>query len=133
MTGRTLEIRAASVREFFDWSGLLGNNSAQPWSRPHEIHPPLFLREPPGLERRGDVGKYLLLLLSDFLRKEKTNGSESPTSQKRKTNVAKPLETTVSNGGLDRPDRGYVQSRRQVAAAVLSLIMFETGTVRSRN
>ena len=45
-----------------------------------------------------------------------TNDSESPISQKRKTNVAKPLETTVSNGRLDRLDRGYVQSRRQVGS-----------------
>ena len=30
------------------------------------------------------------------------NDSESPISQKRKTSVAKPLETTVSNGRLDR-------------------------------
>ena len=27
VTGRTLQIRAASVREFFDWSDLLGNDS----------------------------------------------------------------------------------------------------------
>ena len=35
---------------------------------------------------------------------------------KSKTIVAKPFETTVSNGRLDRPDRGFVLSRRQVGS-----------------
>ena len=50
-TGRTLETRARLER-------LVGNNSVQTSA--------LFLREPPGLEGQGDVGKYFLL--SDFLK-----------------------------------------------------------------
>ena len=39
VTGRTRKIRAASAREFFDWSGLLRNNSAKTFKedRPTEF------------------------------------------------------------------------------------------------
>ena len=113
-----LEVHAASVHEFFDWSGLVRNSNVKAFGsgQARGVHEPAILKEPPGLERRGDVGKYLLLL-SDLIKdEEKTTDWESPISQKRITNVAKPLETTVSNGRLDRPDRGHVQSRRQVGS-----------------
>ena len=82
----------------------------------HGVHQPLFDKEPLGLERQEKVGKYLLL--PDFLKdEEKANDSELPISQKRQTDVAKPLETTISNGRMDRPDRGCVQSGRYVGCA----------------
>ena len=85
------------------------------------VDEPAILREPLGLERQATVGKSLLPL-SDFLAaEERANDLESPSSQT--------LETTAPSGRLDRPDCGYVQS---TVAAVLTVIMFETGTVRSK-
>ena len=115
-TGRTPEIRA--VREFFDWSGLLRNNSVKTLEedRPAEFISPCSQREK-GLERQGNVGTYLLL--SDFLTAQgKANDSMSPISQKRRMSIAKPLETAAPNGGLDCLDCGCVQSRRYVSVLI---------------
>ena len=114
VTGRTPETRA--VREFFDWSGLLRNNSVKTLEedRPAEFISRFSQREK-GLERQGNVGTYLLL--SDFLTAQgKANDSMSPISQKRRMSIAKPLETAAPNGGLDCLDCGCVQSRRYVGS-----------------
>ena len=114
MIGRTPEIRA--VREFFDWSCLLRNNSVKTLEEdiPAEFISP-FSRREKGLEREGNVGKYLLL--SDFLTAQgKAHDSMSAISQKRRMSIAKPLETAAPNGGLDCFEHGCVQSRRCVGS-----------------
>ena len=69
VTRKTLEVLAASLHEFFDWSGLLRNSSvtALGGGQARGGREPAILKEPPGLERQETVGKYLLLL-SDFFR-----------------------------------------------------------------
>ena len=80
------------------------------------VHQPLFLTEPPGLERQETLGKYLLLL-SDFLTAEgKAHDSMSPISQRRRMSIAKLLETTAPNGGQDCFEHGCAQSRRCVGS-----------------
>ena len=119
-TGRTLEVRGTSVREFFVWSGSSRNNSVKTLEvdRPTECINPFSQRTTGVGEARDCFGK-CLLLLSDFLKaKGKANVSESPIPQKRKTSVAKPLEMTVSNGRLDHSDGGYVQSPRYAGSCV---------------
>ena len=109
VTRETPEVHAASVHEFFDWSGLLRNSNVKALEvdKPAEFKNPLFSK---------NHGKYLVLLSDILAAEEKATDSESPSSQKRKTGVAKPLETTAPSGRLDRPDRGYVQSRRYVGS-----------------
>ena len=116
VTRKTLEVHAASVHEF---ERLVEQQQCETFrgDRPTEsVHEPAILGGPPGLERQGAVGKYLLRL-SDFLAAgQEPNFSEPPCSRKRKAGVAKPLETTAPSGRLDRPDRGCVQSRRYVGS-----------------
>ena len=93
------------------------------------VHQPVSLEEPPSFERQGNVGKYLLLL-SDFLTAEgKANDSKY---QKRKTNVAKSLKRPLPT--VDWTALSVDVCRVDGAlAAVLTLIMFESGTVRSKS
>ena len=115
VTGRTPEIRA--VREFFDWSVLFRNNSVKTLEedRPAEFISTFSQREI-GLERQGNVGKYLLLL-SDYLTAQgKAHDSMSPISQRRRMSIAKLLETTAPNGGQDCFEHGCAQSRRCVGS-----------------
>ena len=125
VTGKTLEVHAASVHKFFDWSGFLRSSTVKTLEedRSRGVHEPAILKEPPGLERQDTVGKNFLL--ADFLTdEEKANDAESPVSQKRKTCVAKVLETIATNGRLHRLERGCVQSRRYVGSCAHLITLF---------
>ena len=133
VTVRTLGIRAASVRKFFEERFVkkqqrkhLGGGQA------HGVHQPFFSQR---TTRVGEARNcwQILFLLSDFLTAEgNVNASKSPISRKRRSSVAKPLETTAPNGRLTALNVGVCKVDR-TSAAVLTLIMFETGTVRSKS
>ena len=101
------------------------------WTGPHSSSTP-FLREPPGLERREDVGKNLLLR-SVFLKVKNRRMIQNLRSFRRKKTMWQSLlrrlcptvDWTALTADMCKVDGNL--------AAVLSLIMFETGTVRSRN
>ena len=87
VTGSTLEVRAASVREFFVWSGLSGNNSVQALEvdGPTEFINPFFPKEPPGVgeTRRCWQNSSSFRFLKD---EAKANDSESSISREEQNN-----------------------------------------------
>ena len=60
VTGSTLEVRAASVREFFVWSGLSGNNSVQTLEvdRPRSSSTPFFPQNHRGWRNEEMLAKF---------------------------------------------------------------------------
>ena len=133
MTGGTLEVRAPSVREFFVWSGLSGNNSVQALEvdGPTEFINPFFSQRTSGVgETRTRWQNYSSLrFLKD---EEKTNDSESSISEKRKQTLPSLLRRPFPTVDWTALTADLCQVDGKLAA-VLSLITFETGTVRSKN
>ena len=115
VTRKTLEVYAASVREFCDWSGLSADSDVEALEVDRLLTEftdlLFFFTGPPGLDRREIVGKRPLLLSNFLAAGGESTGSELPSPQMMETGVSEFFETTPPRSNLDRPDRGDVQDQ----------------------
>ena len=112
VTRKTLELHATSVREFCDWSRLVGRQQCGGFGSgqtSHGVHELAFFRGPPGVERRETVGQRPLFLPNFFADGGKSTGSRLP-SQRMEKGVSEFFETTAP-GSQERFGRGHVQDR----------------------